>query len=80
MCVHVYTRGHFCTNIQMCTHAHTSCHKDVSTQALFDNNANAHLHKWHRYGIVDLGSIMGQQQEKEIIITDQRNYYEIHYC
>lgn len=63
------------TNIEMYTHAHISCHIDVSTQTVFDNNANAHLDKWHRYRIVDLCSFMGEQQEKEIIITDQRNYF-----
>lgn len=37
--------GHFCTNIQMCTCEHTSCHTDVSTQEFVENNANADIHK-----------------------------------
>lgn len=48
-------------------------------QQFFDKRANARTSTWLRYGTEDLCSFM-RKQEKEIIITDQRNYYEIHSC
>lgn len=46
-------------------HANTSCPLDVSTQALLDNIANAHLHKWHSHSIVDSFAALGDNNRKK---------------
>lgn len=61
-----HTQLHVCLCIQTyrCILTHTSAVTQMSTQTVFDNNANSHLHKWRRYSKVDLCSFMGEQEEK----------------
>lgn len=61
------------------THNAVSINKEAvrhmqACQQFSDKRANAPTSTWLRYGIEDLCSFM-RKQEKEIIITDQRNYY-----